>query len=244
MTLHRLPATPDTVHWGFFDPRQPPAITVESGDLVEIETLTHHAGDAPDLLMDDGITAVFEQVDDRGPGPHILTGPIAVAGARPGDVLQVDILSASPRLPYGSNLAAHWGYLYQELPVERVTVYELDAEALLGRALFGYDWTATPLADAPGTIVTPSVSRREPALPVWWCRCGRTSARWAWPPPNRFGSRRCHRVITAATWTTGASVPAAGCTTRCRWRARCCRRATRTCHRVTAKSVGPRWNRH
>lgn len=165
MTLHQLPATPQTVHWGYFDPRQPPALTVASGDLVAIETLTHHAGDAPDLLMDDGITRVFEQVDDRGPGPHILTGPIAVAGARPGDVLQVDILAATPRLPYGSNLAAHWGYLYGELPVERVTVYELDTEALLGRALFGYDWTATPLADAPGTIVTPSDSSREPALP-------------------------------------------------------------------------------
>ena len=165
MTLHHLPATPQTVHWGFFDPRQPPAVTVESGDVVEIETLTHHAGDAPDLLMDDGIAHVFEHVDDRGPGPHILTGPIAVAGARPGDVLQVDILAATPRLPYGSNLAAHWGYLYSELPVERVTVYELDTEALLGRALFGYDWSATPLADAPGTIVTPSESRREPALP-------------------------------------------------------------------------------
>jgi acetamidase/formamidase len=162
---HFLPATPSTVHWGYFDPRLAPVVTVASGDLVQIETLTHHAGDAPDLLMDDGVAEVFERVTDRGPGPHLLTGPIAVEGARPGDVLQVDILSASPRLPYGSNLAAHWGHLYDEIPGERVTIYEFDADAQLGRAVFGYDWTATPLADQPGTIVAPDVGAREPALP-------------------------------------------------------------------------------
>jgi acetamidase/formamidase len=163
-TVHRLPATPSTVHWGYFDPRLEPVLTVASGDLVALETLTHHAGDAPDLLMDAGIADVFDRVHDRGPGPHLLTGPIAVDGARPGDVLQIDILEATPRLPYGSNLAAHWGHLYREIPVERVTVYELDTEAQLGRALFGYDWTATPLADAPGTIVAPEADAREPAL--------------------------------------------------------------------------------
>jgi acetamidase/formamidase len=163
--VHRLPATPSTLHWGYFDPRLEPALTVASGDLVAIETLTHHAGDAPDLLMDAGISDVFDRVTDRGPGPHLLTGPIAVDGARPGDVLQVDILEATPRLPYGSNLAAHWGFLYGEIPVERVTIYELDTDASLGRALFAYDWTATPLADQPGTIVSPDEDARQPALP-------------------------------------------------------------------------------
>jgi acetamidase/formamidase len=162
--IHRLPATPETVHWGFFDPRLEPALTVASGDLVAIEALTHHAGDAPDLLMDAGIRDVFERVHDRGPGVHILTGPIAVAGAQPGDVLQVDILDAHPRLPYGSNLAAHWGHLYGEIPVERVTIYEFDPQAMLGRAMFAYDWTATPLADQPGTVVAPDMNKREPAL--------------------------------------------------------------------------------
>jgi acetamidase/formamidase len=164
-TVHRLPAAPSTVHWGYFDPRLKPVLTVASGDLVAVETLTHHAGDAPDLLMDAGIADVFDSVTNRGPGPHLLTGPIAVDGARPGDVLQVDILEAAPRLPYGSNLAAHWGYLYGEIPVERVTIYEFDCDAGLGRALFGYDWTATPLADRPGTIVEPDVHARQPALP-------------------------------------------------------------------------------
>ena len=66
MRLHELPATPQTVHWGHFDPALPPVLTVASGDVVRIEAVTHHAGDAPDLLMDDAIAAIF----DRGPGPR------------------------------------------------------------------------------------------------------------------------------------------------------------------------------
>jgi acetamidase/formamidase len=162
--LHRLPATPETVHWGYFDPDLEPVRLVTSGDLVAIEALTHHAGDAPDLLMDEGIERVFDEVQDRGPGPHLLTGPIAVAGARPGDVLQVDILAAEPRLNHGSNFAGHWGHLYEDFGKERVTVFELDPAAMVARALFGFDWQTTPLADAPGTVVVPGSVEREPAL--------------------------------------------------------------------------------
>jgi acetamidase/formamidase len=162
--LHTLAATPQTVHWGYFDRDEPAVLSVISGDLVHIETLTHHAGDAPDLLMDAGIERVFDEVTERGPGPHILTGPIAVEGARPGDVLEVRILAAEPRVPYGSNLAAHWGRLYGRFAKERVTVYALDAAAGVARAAFAYDWTATSLADAPGTIVVADDGAREPAL--------------------------------------------------------------------------------
>lgn len=162
--LHDLPATPDTVHWGYFDPALAPVLTVRSGDLVRVEAVTHHAGDAPDLLMDEAIETIFAEVDDRGPGPHLLTGPIAVEGARPGDVLEVRILSAEPRLAYGSNLAAHWGHLYEDFGKERVTIYELDCAARLGRAVFAYDWTATRLCQSPGTVVAPDLAAREPAL--------------------------------------------------------------------------------
>jgi acetamidase/formamidase len=162
--LHSLAATPASVHWGHFDRALEPVLTVSSGDLVEIETLTHHAGDAPDLLMDPPIERVFDEVLDRGPGPHLLTGPIALAGARPGDVLQVDILSAEPRLPHGSNLAGHWGALYGDFGKERVTIFELDIGAMSARALFAYDWQTTTLVDTPGTIVAPASVSREPAL--------------------------------------------------------------------------------
>jgi acetamidase/formamidase len=162
--LHDLPAEPATVHWGYFDRDRPPVLAVSAGDLVRIRTLTHHCGDAPDLLMDEEIRAVYDAVTDRGPGPHILTGPIAVEGARPGQTLSVRILSAEPRLPFGSNLAAHWGHLYDAFGKERVTIYAFDLEAGLARAEFAFDWTTTPLAVATGTIVEPGTVRREPAL--------------------------------------------------------------------------------
>lgn len=162
--LHDLPATPETVRWGHFDNSVPPVLTVASGDLVRIRTLTHHAGDAPDLLMDEEIREVYAAVTDRGPGPHILTGPIAVEGALPGDTLAVRILAADPRLPYGSNLAAHWGQLYSSFNKERVTIYRLDTARGLARAMFAYDWTVSPLVDSPGTIVDPLATVREKAL--------------------------------------------------------------------------------
>jgi acetamidase/formamidase len=162
--IHELPATPGTIHWGYFDRSLDPVLTIASGDLVQVQAVTHHAGDAPDLLMDEGIERLFAEVQDRGPGPHVLTGPIALAGARPGDVLAVDILAADARFPYGSNLAAHWGHLYEDFGKERVTIFELDLDAMQGRALFAYDWTTTPLADVPGTIVEPGSVPRESAL--------------------------------------------------------------------------------
>lgn len=158
----RLPATPATVHWGYFDQSLPPVLAVPSGALVCVETVTHHAGDAPDLLMDPEIATLFDQVTDRGPGPHILTGPIAVEGAGPGDVLEVRILSLEPRMDYGSNLAAHWGHLYGDFGKERVTIWAIDRPTMTARAQFAFDWKTTPLASEPGTVVAPGSLPREP----------------------------------------------------------------------------------
>ena len=53
-SLHDLKATPKTVHWGYFDAALAPALRVASGDIIRAEAITHHAGDAPDLMMDAG----------------------------------------------------------------------------------------------------------------------------------------------------------------------------------------------
>jgi acetamidase/formamidase len=152
------------VHWGYFDRDIQPALTVRSGATVAVETITHHAGNAPDLLMDEEIAALWDQVDDRGPGPHILTGPIAVEKARPGDVLEVRILSLRPRCGFGSNLAAHWGLLYGDTGKERVTIWSIDPELMTARAAFAYDWKATALVDEPGIVVSPGSVAREPTM--------------------------------------------------------------------------------
>ena len=168
-TSHELIATPEACYWGYLDAAQPPILSIRSGDVVQIETLTHHAGDAPDLLMDDGVRAVWDGIapSDRGPGVHILTGPIEVAGAEPGDTLVVQIEELSPRLPYGSNCAANWGLLYDRMGKERITIYELsEAEGEhfgpVAEPLFGFDFTAREIYDLPGVITEPGSSPREP----------------------------------------------------------------------------------
>jgi acetamidase/formamidase len=163
--LHQLRATPQTVHWGYFDAALAPVLRVKSGDLVQAEAITHHAGDAPDLMMDEGVTAIFNGIPeaDRNPGVHIMTGPIYVEDARPGDMLEVRYLSMTPRCSFGSNLAANWGYLYKEFDEkERVTIYALDANAQQAEALYAYDFPGKYLT--PGTITHCPVCDRQPAL--------------------------------------------------------------------------------
>jgi acetamidase/formamidase len=163
--LHNLRATPKTVHWGYFSSSLTPVLKVKSGDFVQIEAVTHHAGDAPDLLMDKGIEQIYREVPeaDRNPGVHIMTGPIYIEDARPGDMLEVRYLQMMPRIHYGSNLAANWGYLYKEFgEKERVTIYSIDINSYQAEAVFAYDFPGR--YTVPGTITHPKDCCREPAL--------------------------------------------------------------------------------
>jgi acetamidase/formamidase len=164
---HELRATVANCFWGFFDRSLAPVLTVRSGDVVHVETLTHQAGDAPDLLMDDGVRAVYEGIAPgrRGPGVHIMTGPIAVEGARAGDTLEVRILRMDPRLPFGTNIGAWWGYLYGDLQKERITIYRIHAHAGYAEAETAFDYTLSAKYDSPGTIIPPDPARRTRALP-------------------------------------------------------------------------------
>ena len=167
-TSHQLAATPDTCFWGYFDRDQAPVLEIASGDVVEIEAVTHHAGDAPDLLMDEGIESLWAGIpeQDRGPGVHVMTGPIAVAGAEPGNTLLVRVLELAPRLPHGSNCAAHWGLLYDRFQKERITIYELSGDSSSGftataEPRFGFDFVARDLYDLPGAISPVDADGRE-----------------------------------------------------------------------------------
>lgn len=171
---HHLPAVPGTCFWGWFDRSQPGVLRVAPGAVVEVEALTHHAGDAPDLMMDDGVRAVWAAIPEaeRGPGVHIMTGPIHVEGAAAGDVLAVRILDMAPRMPFGSNCAANWGLLYDRFGKERITIYELEAAAAgvpeaaafgeVATPSFGFDFTARRTYDVPGCISPPDPGARRP----------------------------------------------------------------------------------
>src|ERR1700684_4416667 len=65
--LHQLPATSHTVHWGYFDASLAPTLRVRSGDLIRAEAITHHAGDAPELMMDADIRALYAAIPEQRP---------------------------------------------------------------------------------------------------------------------------------------------------------------------------------
>src|SRR5690242_5564268 len=104
---HRLEATPSTVAYGWYDPAARPVLTIASGDIIDVDTLLTNTPDrlqragVPDDQIQASLKAIVAQVpqERRGPGGHILTGPVAVEGAQPGDVLEVKILSVDLAIP-------------------------------------------------------------------------------------------------------------------------------------------------
>jgi acetamidase/formamidase len=108
---HRLEATPDTIAYGYYWSEAKPAMRIASGDIVDVDTLLtnspmglERAGVPPDRIQE-SLKAIVSQVtgDRRGPGGHILTGPIFVEGAQPGDVLEVKVLSIDFAIDYAYN---------------------------------------------------------------------------------------------------------------------------------------------
>jgi acetamidase/formamidase len=108
---HRLEATPTTVAYGYYWSAAAPALRIQSGDIIDVDTLLtntpaglERAGVKPDRIQDSLKRIVAEVTGDRrGPGGHILTGPVFVEGAEPGDALEVKILSIDFALDYGYN---------------------------------------------------------------------------------------------------------------------------------------------
>jgi acetamidase/formamidase len=108
---HRLEATPATVAYGYYWSAAPPALRIASGDIIDVDTLLTNTpqGLARAGVADDKIQASLKSIvtevtgDRRGPGGHILTGPVYVEGAEPGDALEVKILSIDLPIDYGYN---------------------------------------------------------------------------------------------------------------------------------------------
>ena len=102
---HRLASSPDTVHWGWFDAALPHVLTIESGDRVTIEGLSGGPANLPGegFHVPPELLQVHAKSQRRLPG-HILTGPVGVRGAQPGDVLEIRILEVE--------LRQDWGYTF------------------------------------------------------------------------------------------------------------------------------------
>ncbi len=169
---HHFEATPATIRWGSFDASFPPIATVASGDLVVLETLSGGPEqtpprDHPDFVIPPKLLAIQDAGLPRL-GPHIITGPIAVAGAEPGDALRVDIEKIE--------LGADWGFcgfrplagtLPEDFPYRRVLHIPVDRAARTCTVPIGPGITL-PLSPFFGVIgVAPpadwgTVSTKEP----------------------------------------------------------------------------------
>jgi acetamidase/formamidase len=134
---HTLMPGPQTVHIGNFNAATKPVLTIESGDIVTIETAAamdpaeiDQSGVVPPSAVPEYTRVIYREVKDRGPGPHVLTGPIHVNGAQPGDVLEVRILAIDLAVDYGYNRQRPYtGALPEEFPGFFQRIIKIDRNA-------------------------------------------------------------------------------------------------------------------
>ncbi|HEY9668205.1 MAG TPA: acetamidase/formamidase family protein [Coleofasciculaceae cyanobacterium] len=134
MNHHILKASCQTVHLGGFSQQLKPALIVDSGDSIDVETYTGfylYDKAPPEFLTPEFLKICQHLPAERkvGLGPHLLTGPIYVKNAEPGDVLEVTLQAISPRLPIGFNaIRSGWGALPQQFTEPKLRFIPLDLD--------------------------------------------------------------------------------------------------------------------
>jgi acetamidase/formamidase len=194
--FHHLPATPHTVAYGYYSATATPVLRVASGDTVEVETLLTNSprglerAGLPPAEVQQSLRNVVDSVKDRGPGGHILTGPIYVAGADSGDVLEVRILDVRLAIPYAYNGCS--GFLRQNCGNPRTRLIRLDTTQMVAR-----------LGDGIVIPLHPFFGSMGDAPP-------RDSGRVSSNPPSIHGGNMDNKELVAGTilylpvWAPGA----------------------------------------
>ncbi|MFY0692143.1 MAG: acetamidase/formamidase family protein [Paracoccaceae bacterium] len=159
----KLHASPETCAWGYFDATLPPALEIDSGDVVVIETVSggpEHTPSAQDgFHIPPELLDIHARSDRQLPG-HILTGPVAVRGARPGQVLEVEILDVKLRQNWGWNLIRPLsGTLPDDFQTGRIEIIPLDLEAMTGQLSWGLDLPLKPFFGVMGVAPPPNWGR-------------------------------------------------------------------------------------
>jgi acetamidase/formamidase len=168
MKRHHLHASPETCHWGFFDAKLKPAMVVASGDEVTIDSIS---GTAEALPRDPQfhIPPELKEVHakcERLMAGHILTGPVAVEGAEPGDILEVEILDITLRQNWGYNLILPlMGTLPDDFHEYRLLHIPLDKERMVGKLPWGLDLPLAPFFGVMGTAPPPAWGRITSLVP-------------------------------------------------------------------------------
>jgi acetamidase/formamidase len=168
--VHDLKASPATVHRGFFDASLKPVLTIDSGDIVRLETATGNPRyfeklGVPKEKIPAELYAVYQGVDNDGRGDHTLNGPIAVRGAEPGDSLEIRIRSVDVRLPIaGQGFVPNRGQLTEDFPYEKNHVVWIDVARKMVLFAPGIEIPARPFWGVMG-VAPPASLGRVPSGP-------------------------------------------------------------------------------
>lgn len=156
---HRLPSLPGNLHWGNFDPALAPVLEIASGDIVHVDCLCGQ----PDVLPSEEEYELLPELREayaRVPRPiagHLMTGPIAVRGAEPGDTLEVRILDIRLRQNWGyTRIRPLGGTLPDEFPDRYLAHTRIDRSTLVGRTPWGMDLKLRPFFGVLGVAPPPS----------------------------------------------------------------------------------------
>lgn len=164
---HHLSATPGTVHWGSFSASYPAVLRIASGDSVTFDCLSGGPEDLPPASFEilpghrEAIAAC-----PRGPGPHFMTGPVWVNGAKPGHVLEVRIEDVWLRSDWGWNVIRPlMGALPEEFPYLRRLHFAIDRQSMTAALPWGGKLALKPFFGVMG-VAPPAaygaISSREP----------------------------------------------------------------------------------
>ena len=160
---HRLEATPETVAYGYYWSEAKPVLRIASADIIDVDTLLtntprglERAGVKPDDVQG-SLRNVVDTVTDKGPGGHILTGPIFVDGAEPGDALEVRILSIQLSIPYGYNGCS--GFLRENCKPNSTKIIPIDRKKMTAEFAPGIIIPLHPFFGSMGVAPPPAAGR-------------------------------------------------------------------------------------
>src|SRR5580698_5211468 len=162
-----LKVTPQTIAWGYYWSAAKPVLTIKSGETVEIETVSGN----PERLEQAGwpadqipaaLRTIYKEIpqDQRGPGGHLLTGPVAIEGAEPGDVLEVRIREIRMDVPYAyNNYRKGSGFLPEEFEGNNMKIIPLDRTTKIGTFAPGIQLPLRPFFGSMGIAPAPAAGK-------------------------------------------------------------------------------------
>jgi acetamidase/formamidase len=163
---HRLEASPATVAYGYYWSEAKPVLRIASGDIIDVDTLLTNSpmglsrAGVPDSKIQESLKKIVNEVtgDRRGPGGHILTGPVYVEGAEPGDALEVKILSIDFAIDYGYNGCS--GFLPENCePGVPAKIIPLDKRSMTATMFPGIVVPLRPFFGSMGVAPAPELGR-------------------------------------------------------------------------------------